>query len=178
MIKLILKMAVIFAEFAGSVLLLFYYFAIAGAEGFMPWEAAFLLSIAALYLTRELGEALFPQRTVTQKKFILTFGRVMFCAEFCVWFSVFFFIVLIAIAVMIIVFEKKKKAIRVRFDEYLQKQGIPEETVLDTLIRYSPWRLLRDKPAWIIEADFSDTPGIRRFFSEDGVILPERSDAS
>lgn len=74
---------------------------------------------------------------------------------------------------MIIVFEKKKKAIRVRFDEYLQKQGIPKESVLDTLILYSPWRLLRDKPAWIIEADFSDTPGICRFFSEDGVIIPE-----
>lgn len=178
MIKLILKMAVIFAEFAGCVLMLGYYFALAGAEGIIPWWAALALSVALMYLTGVLGEALFPQRTVAQKKFILTFSRVMYCAEFCVWFFSLIFIPVIAITVMIIVFEKKKKAIRVRFDEYLQKQGIPKESVLDTLILYSPWRLLRDKPAWIIEADFSDTPGIRRFFSEDGVILPERSDAS
>lgn len=173
MIKLIIKMAVVLAEFAGSVLLLFYYFAIAGADGFMPWEAAVLLSIAALYLTRELGEAWFPQRTVTQKRTFLTFGRVMFCAALCRWFSVFFFIVLIAIAAMTTVFEKKKSGIRAMFDGHLQKAGIPQEAVRESLIRYSPWRLLRDKPAWIIEADFSDTPGIRRFFSEDGVILPE-----
>ena len=173
MIKLILKMAVIFAEFAGFVLMLGYYFALAGAEGIIPWWAALALSVALMYLTGVLGEALFPQRTVAQKKFILTFCRVMYCAEFCVWFFGLFFIPVIAITVMIIVFEKKKKAIRVRFDEYLQKQGIPKESVIDTLIRYSPWRLLRDKPAWIIAAEFADTPDIHKFSIKDGAIITD-----
>ena len=173
MIKLILKMAVIFAEFAGFVLMLGYYFALAGAEGIIPWWAALALSVALMYLTGVLGEALFPQRTVAQKKFILTFCRVMYCAEFCVWFFGLIFIPVIAITVMIIVFEKKKKAIRVRFDEYLQKQGIPKESVIDTLIRYSPWRLLRDKPAWIIAAEFADTPDIHKFSIKDGAIITD-----
>ena len=173
MLKLILKMAVIITEFAGFVLMLGYYFATDGVGMIIPWWAALALSVALMYLTGVLGEALFPQRTVAQKKFILTFSRVMYCAEFCVWFFGLIFIPVIAITVMIIVFEKKKKAIRVRFDEYLQKQGIPKESVLDTLIRFSPWRLLRDRPAWVIEAEFADTPGIRRYGSEDGVIIPE-----
>ena len=173
MIKLILKMAVIITEFAGFVLMLGYYFATDGVEMIIPWWAALALSVALMYLTGVLGEALFPQRTVAQKKFILTFSRVMYCAEFCVWFFGLIFIPVIAITVMIIVFEKKKKAIQVRFDEYLQKQGIPEESVLDTLIRYSPWRLLRDKPAWIIAAEFADTPDIHKFSIKDGAIITD-----
>lgn len=73
----------------------------------------------------------------------------------------------------IIRYAKKKDNIRKLFAEYLQKQEIPEKSVKDTMIWFSPLRLLHDHPAWEIAVDFADTPGIRRFGSEDGVIIPE-----
>ena len=173
MIKMIIKLIVVIAAFAVSVLLLCYYFAICGAEGFVPWEVAFPVSLSVLYLTGEVGEAWYPQDTLLQKKVFRAISRGLFCAALCLWFSVYSIIIVIAITVMICIFEMKKKSIRKLFDEYLQRQGTSEASVKDTLIRYSLWQLLRDKPAWIIEAEFANTPGIRRFGSIDGVIIPD-----
>ena len=173
MIRMFLKLTVVIAAFAGSLLLLGYYFACAGAEGFIPWQIGCPLSLAILLLTGDLGEALLPQHTLVQKKVFRMISRGLFFAAICLWFSVVIYVVALVEAVLIILSLKKKKKIRELFAAYLQKQGLPADSGEEALIRYSLWHLLRDKPAWIIEAELGDTPGIRRFGSEDGVIIPE-----
>ena len=170
MLRLICKLAVVTAAFAGSVLLLCYYFASAGAPCFIPWEIGCPLSLLILLLAGELGEALFPQPVLIQKAAFRVISRGMFCAALCLWFFIYIIVVMLVTVLQMMLFGKKKRSIHTVFAAYLQKQGIPEDSVREELIRFSLWNLVRDRPAWIIEAEFADTPGIRRFFYEDHVV--------
>lgn len=173
MIRLLIKLAVVIAAFVGSLYLLLYYIACAGAEGVIPFELGCPLSLALVLLAGDLGNVVFPQKTLAQKKTIRVVSRGLFLTALSLWF--FYFIVFIALAAIypVIRYLKKKQRIGELFADYLQKQGIQKDFLKDMLIRFSPWRLLRDRPAWVIEAEFADTPGIRRYSSEDGVIMPE-----
>ena len=174
--KLLIKLAVVIAAFIVSVSLLCYYAASCGNPGFTPWENSCAVSLAVLLLAGELGEALFPEDTLFRKKVFRIISRVLLLAAVFIWFIWDFCRFAVAVSVCAVIFILpliKKYRIRKAFDAYLQKQGIPKDSVRSTLVRFSPLRLLRGRPAWMIEAEFADTPGIRRFGSKNGGIIPE-----
>lgn len=174
--KLFIKLAVVIAAFIVSVSLLCYYAASCGAPVFTQWENSCAVSLAVLLLAGELGEALFPEDTLFRKKVFRVISRVLFFAAVCIWFvcDLYRFGIAVSIcAIIFIVSRIKKHHIRKHFDAYLQKQGIQKDSVRNTLIWFSPRLLLRDKLAWIIAAEFADTPDIHKFSIKDGAIITD-----
>lgn len=139
---------------------------------FLPWPIGIPLLLVLLYLTGELGEKYFPQQTLKQRRIFRAVTKAEFWGTVCLW-SIFNFLqyvilfswLLVAVSIVLSMkYQAKRLSVREAFTAYLREQEVPADSVLGISIRYSLLRRLRRLPEWVIEAEFTDTPGVRSYF--------------
>lgn len=177
--QLLWKLIFITAVFVGVNAAFCGYAAACGAPTIVPWKIGCPVLLVLLYPAGVLTEALFPERSLRPKKIFRTVSMIQFLLTLGLWsvviflYTVWIWFLPAGVLLGVILYIQKRK-IRKQFRAYLQKQGIPETGIRSDHIRFSLWRILRNRSVWIAETELVSEPErIRTYGYHAAEFIPE-----